>query len=139
MNQGLSQLFTTAVTGQLAKAFPGRYDTRTAAKMKLQKDIATILIACNNKFPTVSTNDRSLFLELLEKHQQDFDEVNSLDRRKPIVSNVYSTLRQSMGHGSGNVNTVNNISSPVAVKKVKKSVAEVEVHLVQVVHHPAAL
>ena len=119
--------FTTAVTKQLAKAFPDRYDTRTAAgKIKLQKDIATIRIACNNKVPAVSTNDRSLFLELLEKQQQDFDEVNSLDRRKPIVSNVYSTLGQSigqgqsMGHGSGNVNTVNNISSPVAVKKSKK-------------------
>ena len=119
--------FTTAVTGRLAKAFPDRYDTRTAAgKIKLQKDIATIRIACNNKVPAVSTNDRSLFLELLEKQQQDFDEVNSLDRIKPIVSNVYSTLGQSigqgqsMGHGSGNVNTVNNISSPVAVKKSKK-------------------
>ena len=119
--------FTTAVTGRLAKAFPDCYDTRTAAgKIKLQNDIATIHIACNNKVPAVSTNDRSLFLELLEKQQQDFDEVNSLDQRKPIVSNVYSTLGQSighgqsMGHGSENVNAVNNISSPVAVKKSKK-------------------
>ena len=86
-------VFTTAVTGRLTKAFPDCYDTRAAAgKIKLQKDIATIRIACNNKVPAVSTNDRSLFLELLEKQQQDFDEVNSLDRRKPIVSNVYSTL-----------------------------------------------
>lgn len=57
--------FTTAVTGRLAKAFPDRYDTRTAAgKIKLQKDIATIRIACDNKVPAVSTNDRSLFLGL---------------------------------------------------------------------------
>ena len=63
--------FTTAVTSRLIKAFPDRYDPRTATgKIKLQKDIANIRIACNNKIPNVSSNERLLFLELLEQQQQ---------------------------------------------------------------------
>ena len=51
--------FTTAVTSHLIKAFPDRYDPRTATgKIKLQKDIASIRIACNNKIPNVSSNER---------------------------------------------------------------------------------
>lgn len=111
----------------MAKAFPDRYDTRTAAgKIKLQKDIATIRIACNNKIPAGSTSDRSLFLELLKKQQQDFEENNSLDKinmnnkvdAKPIVSNVYSAVASRCN--APIVKTVNNISSPVAVSKSKK-------------------
>ena len=112
--------FTTAVTGRLVKAFPDRYDTRTAAgKIKLQKDIATIRIACSNEVPAVSTNDRYMFLELLEKQQQDFDRTDSLSKNVD-AQNVFSNVYSSVGQFTAPIVKVSNISSPVAVKKSKK-------------------
>ena len=72
--------FTIPISGRLLKAFPDQYDTKTAkGKIKLQKDIATIRIACNNKVPAVSMDDRSMFLKMLEKQQQSFEEIDNID------------------------------------------------------------
>ena len=71
----------------------------------MQKDIATIRIACNNKIPAVSTDDRTTFLELLEKQQTKFDKIS-----QSVISN------QTAGC---NV-LVNNISSPVKKSKYKR-------------------
>lgn len=53
------------------KAFPEKYSPRTlGGKLALQKDIATLRIACNNKIPSVADDERNVFLELLEKQRQ---------------------------------------------------------------------
>ena len=63
--------FATAVTQRLLKAFPEKYSPRTlGGKLALQKDIATLRIACNNKIPSVADDERNVFLELLEKQRQ---------------------------------------------------------------------
>jgi hypothetical protein len=64
--------FTTAVTNRLIKAFPDRYSPRTAiGKIKLQKDIVTIRLACNGKIPNFSTvtDDRIIFKIYLENSE----------------------------------------------------------------------
>lgn len=68
--------FATAVTQRLLKAFRDKYSPRTlGGKVALQKDIATLQIACNNKIPSVSDNERNMFLTLLEK-QRSAQEMN---------------------------------------------------------------
>ena len=63
--------FATAVTQRLLKVFPEKYSPRTpGGKLALQKDIATLRIACNNKIPSVADDERNMFLELLEKQRQ---------------------------------------------------------------------
>ena len=63
--------FATVVTQRLLKAFPEKYSPRTpGGKLALQKDIATLRIACNNKIPSVADDERNMFLELLEKQRQ---------------------------------------------------------------------
>ena len=48
--------FTTAVKNRLIKAFPDRYNPRSAiGKIKLQKDIVTIRLACSGKIPIFTT------------------------------------------------------------------------------------
>ena len=73
----------------------------------MQKDIATIRIACNNKIPAVSTDDRTTFLELLEKQHAKFDKISQ---------SVITCSNQTAGC---NV-LVNNISSPVKKSKHKR-------------------
>ena len=61
--------FTTIVTSRLIKAFPDRYNPRSAiGKIKLQKDIVTIRLACNGKIPIFTTvgDDRNQFLNCLK-------------------------------------------------------------------------
>jgi hypothetical protein len=69
--------FSSAVTPRLCKAFGDKYCPRTSAgKIELQKDIATLRIACNNKIPPRSEteNDRELFISLLENQRKAMNE-----------------------------------------------------------------
>ena len=60
--------FSTAITPRLLKAFGDKYSPRTATgKLELQRDIATLRIACNNQIPPQSENDSDLFSSLLGK------------------------------------------------------------------------
>ena len=73
--------FTAVITNRLIKAFPDRYDPRTAfGKIKLQKDIVTIRLACNGKIPnfTTVTDNRDYFLGVLEEQRNRFDEIDKL-------------------------------------------------------------
>lgn len=113
--------FTTAVTNRLLKAFPDRYDPRTAiGKIKLQKDIVTIRMACNGKIPnfTSVTDDRDQFLDLLEEQQNRFDEVDSIDKRGYRESASIST---NISPNFTNIGNIHKISSPVKVKKTKRN------------------
>ena len=60
--------FSTAVTPRLLKAFGDKYSLKTSkGKLILQKDIATLRAACENKIPDQTGNDRQLFTTLLEQ------------------------------------------------------------------------
>jgi hypothetical protein len=114
--------FTTAVTNRLIKAFPDRYDPRTAiGKIKLQKDIVTIRLACNGKIPNFTTvmDDRDHFLDLLEEQRNRFDEIDNIDKRRYRENASTSTYISK--NNSPNFTNINSISSPVKVKKFKKS------------------
>jgi hypothetical protein len=55
--------FSTAVTPRLPKAFADKYYPRTAnGKLELQRDIATLRLACDSKIPSQSENDKDLLL-----------------------------------------------------------------------------
>ena len=122
--------FTIAVSGRLHKAFPDQYDTKTAkGKIKLQKDIATIRIACNNKVPAVSIYDRSMFLKMLEKQQQSFEEIDNIDNILLSKGKSADVLRVTASPNCNNNShsptiasncPIVNISSPISMKKVTK-------------------
>ena len=63
--------FSSAVTPRLTKAFPEKYSLKTAqGKLELQKDIATLRLACCNKIPSrADSSDRELFTSLLDKQK----------------------------------------------------------------------
>jgi hypothetical protein len=62
--------FSTSITPRLLKAYGDKYSPRTAkGKLELQRDIATLRLACNNKIPPVSENEREMFSSLLQ-HQR---------------------------------------------------------------------
>jgi hypothetical protein len=116
--------FTTAVTNRLIKAFPDRYDPRTAiGKIKLQKDIVTIRLACNGKIPKFTTvmDDRYHFLDLLGEQRNRFDEIDNIDKRRYRENAASTSTYISTTDNSPNFTNINNISSPVKVKKSKKS------------------
>ena len=98
--------FVTAVTPRLLKVFPDRYNTTTTSgKILLQKDLATLRIACSNKIPSPSMDQRQYFTELLEKQRkQVFASDSKFDARATSSSLI-------------NINT--HISSPVT-KKAKR-------------------
>ena len=122
--------FTIAISSRLLKAFPGQYDTKTATgKIKLQKDISTIRIACKNKIPAVSVDDRSMFLNMLEKQQQSFDEIDNIDNILLSKGKSTNALRVTTSPNSINNNhspsiasncRIVNISSPISMKKATK-------------------
>ncbi len=120
--------FSVAVTGRLLKAFPDRYDTKTATgKIKLQKDIATIRMASNNKVPPVSLDDRVMFMEMLEKQQQKFDQIDHIDNTKGQSKDVFTTnyvnncSNNSTNANCPSINTSSTVNiSPVSTKKSKK-------------------
>ena len=97
--------FVTAVTPRLLKAFPDKYNTTTTfGKILLQKDMATLRIASNNKIPSPSADEKQYFTELLEKQQK---QVFASDLK-------YNPCTASSSH----INIVNtHISSPVSMKK----------------------
>ena len=60
--------FSSAVTSRLLKTFGEKYSLKTSTgKLCLQKDIAALLAACDNKIPDDTGNDRELFTTLLNK------------------------------------------------------------------------
>ena len=62
--------FSIAITPHLLKAFGEKYSPRTSAgKLELQKDIATLRLAYDNKLPPVSENERELFTSLLQRQK----------------------------------------------------------------------
>ena len=104
--------FVTAVTPRLLKAFPDKYNTTTTSgKILLQKDLATLRIACNNKIPSPSADERQYFTELLDKQQK---QVFASDLK-------YNPRAASSSH----INIVNtHICSPVSNKKAKRHKAK---------------
>ena len=80
-------------------------------KIKLQKDISTIRIACKNKIPAVSMDDRSMFLNMLEKQQQSFDEIDNILLSKGKSTNVL--------HAATSPNSINNNHSPSIVSNCR--------------------
>ena len=116
--------FTTAVTNRLIKAFPDRYNLRSAiGKIKLQKDIVTIRLACNDKIPIFTTvgDDRNQFLKLLEEQQNRFDEIDNTDIVKRGYRENAGTSTYISNDNSPNFTNINKISLPVKVKKSKKN------------------
>ena len=116
--------FTTAVTNRLIKAFPDRYNLRSAiGKIKLQKDIVTIRLACNGKIPIFTTvgDDRNQFLKLLEEQQNRFDEIDNTDIVKRGYRENAGTSTYISNDNSPNFTNINKISLPVKVKKSKKN------------------
>ena len=71
--------FSAAVTPRLVKAFGEKYSLKTAnGKLDLQKDIATLRLACDNKIPETSPSqsDREMFTSLLEKQRKVINEIH---------------------------------------------------------------
>ena len=104
--------FVTAVTPRLLKAFPDKYNTTTTSgKILLQKDLATLRIACNNKIPSPSADERQYFTELLDKQQ-----------KQVFASDLKYNPRVA---SSSHINIVDtHISSPVS-KKAKRHKAKI--------------
>lgn len=108
--------FATAVTQRLLKAFPEKYSPRTlGGKLALQKDIATLRIACNNKIPSLADDERNVFLELLEKQRQ----LRALEMN-PVSVQIHSSncnessANTSMSKVHSEVMTVNQFAiSPI--------------------------
>ena len=108
--------FVTAVTPRLIKAFPDKYNTTTTSgKILLQKDLATLRIACNNKIPIPSMDERRYFTELLDKQQ-----------KQVFASDLHDACAASSSH----INIVNtHISSPISnkAKRHKTKITSVEI------------
>ncbi len=111
-------VFVTTVTPRLLKAFPERYNTTTTSgKILLQKDLATLRIACNNKIPSPSTDERQYFTELLEKQQK---QVMAGDHDLNFDTRAASTSQHNI-----NINT--HISSPVSKKAKRQKKKTIEI------------
>ena len=101
--------FSSAVTPRLAKAFPEKYSLRTAqGKLELQKDIATLRLACANKILPLadSISDRELFTSLL-------------DKQRNVMNEVYVPVDVKT-NTNGNQTTVNFAVSPVRTERRQK-------------------
>lgn len=100
--------FSSAVTPRLIKAFPEKYSLKTAqGKLQLQKDIATLRLACCNEIPSrADTSDRELFTSLL-------------DKQKEIINEVYVPVDVKT-NANGNQTTVNFAVSPVRAERRNK-------------------
>ena len=101
--------FSSAVTPRLAKAFPEKYSLKTAkGKLELQKDIATLRLACANKTPPSvdSISDRQLFTSLL-------------DKQRNILNEVYAPGNRLKANANVNQTTVNLAVSPVRTERRK--------------------
>ena len=101
--------FSSAITPRLAKAFPEKYSIKTAkGKLELQKDIATLRLACANKIPlrADSISDRELFTSLL-------------DKQRKIMNEVYAPV-DVKASANGNQTTVNFAVSPVRTERRQK-------------------
>ena len=100
--------FSSAVTPRLTKAFPEKYSLKTAqGKLELQKDIATLRLACCNEIPSrADTSDRELFTSLL-------------DKQKEIINEVYVPVDVKT-NANGNQTTVNFTVSPVRAERRNK-------------------
>ena len=73
-------------------------------KLGLQKDIATLTLACSNKIPSwAATSDRELFTSLL-------------DKQKNIINEVYVPVDLT-AKANGNQTTVNFAVSPVRAEQ----------------------
>ena len=100
--------FSSAVTPRLTKAFPEKYSLTTAqGKLELQKDIATLRLACCNKIPSrADSSYRELFTSLL-------------DKQKEIINEVYVPVDVKT-NANGNQTTVNFAVSPVRAERRNK-------------------
>ena len=96
--------FSSAVTPPLTKAFPEKYLLKMAqGKLGLQKDIATLTLACSNKIPSwAATSDRELFTSLLDKQKN--------------INEVYVPV-DVKANANGNQTTVNFAVSPVRAEQ----------------------
>ena len=84
-----SRSLSQHVTPRLVKAFGEKYSLTTAkGKLDLQKDIATLRLACENKIPQTSPSqsDRELFTSLLEKQRKVINEIH-VPRDLPFSAN----------------------------------------------------
>lgn len=120
--------FSIAITPRLLKTFGDKYSPRTSAgKLELQKDIATLRLACNNKIPPVSENERELFTSLLQRQQYvmgtaKLGESNTMATQSNTIHNTGATISKSV-----TANTVNKLQftvSPVR-KKTKPKVLSI--------------
>ena len=100
--------FSSAVTLRLTKAFPEKYLLKAAqGKLELQKDIATLRLACCNEIPSrADTSDRELFTSLL-------------DKQKEIINEVYVPVDVKT-NANGNQTTLNLAVSPVRAEQRNK-------------------
>lgn len=109
--------FSTAVTPRLLKAFGDKYSPRTAkGKLELQRDIATLRLACNNKIPPCSENERDMFSSLLQ-HQRNVMGTDELGESSAMQSvDVINNNTAAFAGTSKTVtaNTVNQVKLTVS-------------------------
>ena len=101
----------------MIKPFGVKYSPRISdGKRELQKDIATLRLACNNEIPPVSENEKELFLSLL-KHQNNVmgttesGESNAMTMQSTTSHNTAATISKSVT--ANNVNQLQFTVSPV--------------------------
>jgi len=79
--------FATSITPRLLKVLEDKYNVRTAAgKIALQRDIATLRLACENKVPPFENNDRELFESLLDKQRKKMGSLSTTNENQSLVS-----------------------------------------------------
>lgn len=117
--------FSIAITPRLLKAFGDKYSPRTSAgKLELQKDIATLRLACDNKIPPVSENERELFTSLLQRQKyvmgtSELGENNTTATQSNTMHNAASAFSKSVT--ANNVNKLQFTVSPIRTNGRKKT------------------
>ena len=88
--------FSSAVTPRLLKAFGDKYSLKTSkGKLILQKDIATLRAACENKIPEQTGNDRQLFTTLLEQQIAKMNDFSSSFTGRSYKATSSSSLHKT--------------------------------------------
>ncbi len=109
-------------------------------------------MASNNKVPPASLDDRVMFMEMLEKQQQKFDQIDHIANTKGQSKDVFTTnyvnncSNNSTNANCPSISTSSTVNiSPVSTKKSKKKKVHLGVHpvlavilraLIQVIQMP---
>ena len=117
--------FSVAVTPRLLKAFVDKYSPRTATgKLELQKDIATLRLACKGKIPPlpVSGSDRDLFSSLLQNQRKEMgiDKHSDLSFTQQDRGEIACSSNSQI-MASSNKNCKTNVNASPIKKSRKKS------------------